>query len=151
MSAASAEQGSRPRSRVDRNADPLVKKAYQFAGLERFPHKKRLSIYAADLGFFGLINLIGRTVRFTVEGWQHWEEATRDGHIPIYTFWHDCIFLATYFWRQRDIVVHRPVVEQIEILENDADLLAVFGNLPARQRDGSPFAKGPCRARLPAR
>ncbi len=38
------------------------------------------------LAFYGLINLIGRTVRFQVEGWSHWQAATR-GHIPIYTFW----------------------------------------------------------------
>ena len=30
---------------------------------------------------------------------------TSAGRQPIYTFWHDCIFLSTYYWRQRGIVV----------------------------------------------
>jgi lysophospholipid acyltransferase (LPLAT)-like uncharacterized protein len=80
-------------------------KPYQFADLSAYPLKKRLAIRAADMSFYGLIRVIGRTVRFEVEGWEHWEAATRDGQVPIYTFWHDCIFLATYFWRRRGIVV----------------------------------------------
>ncbi|MFO0802993.1 MAG: lysophospholipid acyltransferase family protein [Gemmataceae bacterium] len=79
-------------------------KAFTFAPLTAYPWKKRLAIRAASLGFYGLINLIGRTVRFEVEGWQHWEAATR-AHLPVMTFWHDSIFLATYFFRRRNIVV----------------------------------------------
>src|SRR6185369_3648377 len=55
--------------------------------------------------FFFLINLIGRTVRWEMIGWENWEAANKDGHIPIYTFWHNRVFLATYFWRKRRIVV----------------------------------------------
>src|SRR6185369_1615815 len=55
--------------------------------------------------FFFLINLIGRTVRWEMIGWENWEAANKDGHIPIYTFWHNRVFLATYFWRRRKIVV----------------------------------------------
>lgn len=80
-------------------------KAYRFADLSSYSFKQRLLIRAADLVFYLLIQLIGRTVRFEVEGWEHWEAASRDGHIPIYTFWHNRVFLATYFWRRRGIVV----------------------------------------------
>jgi lysophospholipid acyltransferase (LPLAT)-like uncharacterized protein len=62
-------------------------------------------IRAADLVFFLLIKLIGRTVKFRIEGWEHWEAASRDGRLPIYTFWHNRVFLATWFWRRRRIVV----------------------------------------------
>jgi lysophospholipid acyltransferase (LPLAT)-like uncharacterized protein len=62
-------------------------------------------IRAADLIFFLLIKIIGRTVKFKVEGWKNWEAASHDGKIPIYTFWHNRVFLATYFWRRRRIVV----------------------------------------------
>src|SRR6185369_4758339 len=55
--------------------------------------------------FFFLINLIGRTVRWEMIGWENWEAANKDGHIPIYTFWHNRVFLSTYFWRRRRIVV----------------------------------------------
>ncbi|HEX9918797.1 MAG TPA: lysophospholipid acyltransferase family protein [Pyrinomonadaceae bacterium] len=76
-----------------------------FADLSRYSFKQRLIIRAADLAFYTLINLVGRTTRFSVEGWQHWEAATAGGRQPIYTSWHQSVFLATYFWRERGIVV----------------------------------------------
>ncbi|HEV7860866.1 MAG TPA: lysophospholipid acyltransferase family protein [Pyrinomonadaceae bacterium] len=80
-------------------------KAYTFADLSAYPLKQRLLIRAADLVFYLLIQIIGRTVRFEVEGWEHWRAATFEGRLPIYTFWHNRVFLATYFWRRRGIVV----------------------------------------------
>src|SRR5438128_3289104 len=82
-----------------------IDRAYTFASLSSYSLKDRLLIRSADLVFFILINLIGRTVRFEIEGWDNWEAASRDGKIPIYTFWHNRVFLATYFWRRRGIVV----------------------------------------------
>jgi len=98
---ASAEQdfkGARP-------AGETVARAYKFADLSSYPLKKRFLIRAADLAFFLLINVIGRTIRWRVDGWENWEQATRDGQFPIYTFWHNRVFLATYFWQKRRIVV----------------------------------------------
>ena len=98
---ASAEQefkGARP-------AEETVARAYRFADLSSYPPKKRFLIRAADLAFFFLIKVIGRTIRWQVEGWENWEAATREGQLPIYTFWHNRVFLATYFWRKRRIVV----------------------------------------------
>src|SRR5256884_3798603 len=80
-------------------------RAYTFATLSSYSLKDRLLIRAADLAFFIFIKLIGRTVRFEIEGWNNWAAASRDGKIPIYTFWHNRVFLATYFWRRRRIVV----------------------------------------------
>jgi lysophospholipid acyltransferase (LPLAT)-like uncharacterized protein len=82
-----------------------VERAYKFADLSPYPFKKRLLIRAADLAFYVLIQLIGRTTRFEVEGWEHWEAASASPFIPIYTTWHNRVFLATYFWRRRRIVV----------------------------------------------
>lgn len=62
-------------------------------------------IRAADLAFYILIKVIGRSIRFEIAGWEHWQAATAEGKIPIYTFWHNRVFLATYFWRRRGIVV----------------------------------------------
>jgi lysophospholipid acyltransferase (LPLAT)-like uncharacterized protein len=101
----SVKKGKTRECRFNRDADDPVEKAHRFADLSRYPLKKRLIIRTADLAFYGLINLIGRTVRFEVEGWEHWETATRDGRIPVYAFWHEGIFLTTYWWRRRDIVV----------------------------------------------
>jgi lysophospholipid acyltransferase (LPLAT)-like uncharacterized protein len=97
---ASAEQFKGPRP-----GEQTVARAYQFADLSSYPAKERFLIRAADLAFFFLIKLIGSTVRWEVEGWENWEAANRDGHIPIYTFWHNRVFLSTYFWRKRRIVV----------------------------------------------
>src|SRR3989441_1420809 len=80
-------------------------RAYAFSSFSSYSLKDRLLIRGADLVFFLLIKLIGRTVRFEVEGWDNWEAASRDGKIPIYTFWHNRVFLATYFWQKRRIVV----------------------------------------------
>lgn len=100
---ASAEQQSKhqPRER----AGVSVERAYTFRDLSAYPFKKRLLIRAADLVFYVLINLIGRTTRFEVEGWENWEAASSGGRIPIYTTWHNRVFLATYYFRRRRIVV----------------------------------------------
>ena len=82
-----------------------LNRAYTFANLSSYSLKDRLLIRGADLVFFLLIKLIGRTIKFEIEGWYNWEAASRDGKIPIYTFWHNRVFLATYFWRRRGIVV----------------------------------------------
>jgi len=82
-----------------------LNRAYIFANLSSYSLKDRLLIRGADLVFFLLIKLIGRTIKFEIEGWDNWEAASRDGKIPIYTFWHNRVFLATYFWRRRGIVV----------------------------------------------
>jgi lysophospholipid acyltransferase (LPLAT)-like uncharacterized protein len=93
------------RAATARGDDERVARAYRFADLSGYSFKERLMIRAADLAFYLAIRLVGPTVRFTVEGWEHWEEAARDGGRPIYTFWHDRIFLTLYFWRRRGIVV----------------------------------------------
>jgi lysophospholipid acyltransferase (LPLAT)-like uncharacterized protein len=76
-----------------------------FADLSAYSFKQRFIIRAADLGFYSLINFIGHTTRFRVEGWHNWEAATQNGAQPIYTAWHESVFLSTYFWRRRGIVV----------------------------------------------
>jgi hypothetical protein len=88
---------SRPSSNIER--------AYTFASLTSYSFKDRLLIHAADLVFFFLIKLIGRTVKFEIEGWENWEAAAREERIPIYTCWHNRVFLSTYFWQRRAIVV----------------------------------------------
>ncbi|MDT5061286.1 MAG: hypothetical protein QOH63_1745 [Acidobacteriota bacterium] len=103
---ASAEQeqpGERPRK--GERAGESIKRAYEFADLSSYPFKKRLLISLADLAFYSLISILGRCARFEVEGWENHEQVTSEGGLPIYCFWHDRIFLTTYWWRQRRIVV----------------------------------------------
>ena len=82
-----------------------VERAYKFADLSDYSFKQRLTIRLADLAFYALINLIGRTIKFEVTGWENHEQIQRDGHLPIYVFWHERIFTTTYWWRNRRIVV----------------------------------------------
>jgi lysophospholipid acyltransferase (LPLAT)-like uncharacterized protein len=82
-----------------------VERAYRFADLSGYTRRERLLIRAADIAFYLLVRLIGRTVRFRVEGWEHWEAAQSGGGRPIQAFWHDRILLATYYFRGRGIVV----------------------------------------------
>jgi len=88
-----------------RSAEETIARAYRFADLSSYSLKNRLLIRTADIAFFVLIKLIGHTIRWQVEGWENWEAASRDGQLPIYTLWHNRVFLATYFWQKRRIVV----------------------------------------------
>ena len=88
-----------------RSSDDTVRRVYEFADLSEYPFKKRLLIRLADLLFYVLIKLIGLTARFEVVGWENHEKAEENGGLPIYCFWHDRIFLTTYWWRNRRIVV----------------------------------------------
>ena len=86
-------------------AETRLTRPYAFADLSRYSFKDRLLIRCADAAFYLLIKLLGATTRFEVEGWENWEAASRDGSLPIYCFWHNRIFLGTYFFRNRQIVV----------------------------------------------
>ena len=99
---ATVTQRARPRDERERRT---VERAYSFADLSDYGFKQRLTIRAADLAFYSLIRLIGATVRFEVEGREHLAEAARGGRLPIYTTWHDRVFLSTYFFRRRRIIV----------------------------------------------
>src|SRR6266498_4886309 len=80
----------------ERSASADIERAYSFARLSGYSFKDRILIRAADVAFFILIKLIGRSVKFEIEGWENWEAAAREGKIPIYTFWHNRVFLSTY-------------------------------------------------------
>ncbi|HKS29660.1 MAG TPA: lysophospholipid acyltransferase family protein [Pyrinomonadaceae bacterium] len=101
---ATAEKTEGARRTKGERADTLSR-AYTFRDISQYPLKKRLMIRAADLLFYLLIKVIGGSTRFQVEGWENWEAASRDQLIPIYTFWHEQVFLATHFWQRRRIVV----------------------------------------------
>jgi lysophospholipid acyltransferase (LPLAT)-like uncharacterized protein len=58
----------------------------------------------ASAGYWA-IRLIGRSVRWESEGLEHLEAIHLSGHQAILTFWHGRIFPATWYWRNRGIVV----------------------------------------------
>ncbi|MEO8435043.1 MAG: lysophospholipid acyltransferase family protein [Pyrinomonadaceae bacterium] len=105
LAAATMQVQPQPHSVATRERSATkIERAYSFGDLSSYSFKERLLIRLADLVFFVLIKLIGRTVRFQVEGWENWEAVGRDGRLPIFALWHNRIFLATYFWQRRGIV-----------------------------------------------
>jgi len=91
--------------RATRRAADADRKAFQFADLSSYSFKQRLTIRAASLGIYGLTSLIGRTVRYEIEGREHWDAVTQTAGNAVYAFWHDSIVLATWYFRKRDVVV----------------------------------------------
>ena len=66
---------------------------------------KRLQIAAiAGLGY-PLINALGHTLRWRVEGMHHLDAITASGRQPVMAFWHGRILPATFYFRGRGIVV----------------------------------------------
>jgi lysophospholipid acyltransferase (LPLAT)-like uncharacterized protein len=51
------------------------------------------------------MRFVGSTLRWDVIDWQNLEQIYQDGKRPILAFWHGRIFLATYYFRGRGIVV----------------------------------------------
>ena len=82
-----------------------IKKAYSFADLSSYRWQQRWLIRAADSLFFLLISLIGRTIRFEVRGMEHLAHIRQAGQLEIQCFWHGSIFLATYYFRGRGLIV----------------------------------------------
>ena len=70
-----------------------------------FSRGQRLKARLIGLAGYVAISIISRTVRWRSEGDEHLEEIHRSGRRAIFTFWHGRIFPATYYWRNRGIVV----------------------------------------------
>jgi len=58
----------------------------------------------AGLGY-PLINALGHTLRWRVEGLHHLDAILVSGRQPVMAFWHGRILPATYYFRRRGIVV----------------------------------------------
>ena len=66
---------------------------------------KRVQVAAiAGLGY-PLINVLGHTLRFHVEGLDHYDAIVASGRQPVMAFWHGRILPATFYFRRRGIVV----------------------------------------------
>jgi lysophospholipid acyltransferase (LPLAT)-like uncharacterized protein len=82
-----------------------IERAYAPSDLSSYSFTERMMIRAIGLALYFVIKLLGSTIKFEVEGWENWEAASAEGRLPVYTSWHSGVFLSTYFWRDRDIVV----------------------------------------------
>src|SRR5690242_12958540 len=66
---------------------------------------KRFQAAAIAATAYPLINALGHTLRWRVEGLQHLDAITQSGRQPVMAFWHGRILSATFFFRRRGIVV----------------------------------------------
>lgn len=78
---------------------------YEFSSLEKYSWRQKVVIHLAEKLIYLLMNTIGRTVRFETAGGEYLEQIERNEKIPVLTFWHDRMFLGTYYFRRRGIVV----------------------------------------------
>lgn len=62
-------------------------------------------IRVADLVGYAMTSLLGKSIRFEVENWEKLEQIIAAGQQPVLVFWHDRILLATYYFRDRSIIV----------------------------------------------
>ena len=108
---AKAMDGERRSSRRASPSDASVSLArlrnrvYRFSDLSAYRTRDRWIIRVAGIVFYLLIRLICSTLRWEVRGGEHLDSIQIRGHRPIFTFWHVCILSATWFWRNRGIVV----------------------------------------------
>jgi hypothetical protein len=58
----------------------------------------------AGLGY-PIINALGHTLRWQVDGWEQFERIVTSGRRPVLAFWHGRILPATFYFRRRGIVV----------------------------------------------
>lgn len=66
---------------------------------------KRAQVATIAAIAYPLINLLGHTLRWRVEGMQHLDAIASSGRQPVMGFWHGRILTATYYFRRRGIVV----------------------------------------------
>ena len=66
---------------------------------------KRLEAAAISIIGYRLCAALGATLKWRVEGLQHYDAVVLGGHQPIIAFWHGRILPSTIFFRDRGIVV----------------------------------------------
>ena len=71
----------------------------------RQSRRKRLEAAVIAACGYRLIAALGATLRWRVEGLEHFDAIVGSGRQPIMGFWHGRILTATYYFRRRGIVV----------------------------------------------
>src|SRR5688572_13657565 len=75
------------------------------SSIQRLSTIKRAQAAAIAALGYPLINMLGQTLRWRVEGLQHFDGVLAAGRHPVVAFWHGRILPATFYFRRRDIVV----------------------------------------------
>lgn len=67
--------------------------------------RKRAQVAAIAGAGYPLISALGHTLRWRVDGVQHFDAIRAAGRQPVMAFWHGRILPATFYFRRRGIVV----------------------------------------------
>jgi lysophospholipid acyltransferase (LPLAT)-like uncharacterized protein len=117
---AASDRAARPSTRrrvkavTGAHLDGLRRRIYRMSDLSGYGWRDRFIIRAADLFFSILLRVIGVTMRWEAHGAEHLDAIHASGRRAIFTFWHACIFSATWYWRRRGIVVMSSVSRDAE-------------------------------------
>jgi lysophospholipid acyltransferase (LPLAT)-like uncharacterized protein len=71
----------------------------------RESRRRRFEAAAISAIGYRVIGSLGATLRWRLDGFEHFDEIRAAGHQPIMSFWHGRILPATYYFRRRGIVV----------------------------------------------
>lgn len=71
----------------------------------RLSARQRAQAAAIAAVGYPLISALGHTLRWRVDGLQHFDGILASGRQPVMTFWHGRILPATFYFRRRGIVV----------------------------------------------
>ena len=74
------------------------------AGWRTSPRKRAAAALIAAVGYQAM-RAVGLTLRWRIEGFEQFDRLAAAGHRPIMAFWHGRILPATYYFRDRGIVV----------------------------------------------
>lgn len=72
---------------------------------------------------YAFARLTGPTLRYEVLGWQHIERVHSQNRRCVYSFWHQTIFLAMWWWRYRGVVAMTSANFDGQILGNALEKL----------------------------
>jgi len=98
---------------MDSSREPRVSTSGAPPRAARVPHaegwrlspRKRAELAAIAGVGYPLISALGHTLRWRVEGWDHLDAILASGRQPVMAFWHGRILPATFYFRNRGIVV----------------------------------------------
>ncbi|OGF62240.1 MAG: hypothetical protein A2Y62_14020 [Candidatus Fischerbacteria bacterium RBG_13_37_8] len=85
------------------------------------------------------VHLINRTLKFRVVGLEYYQELIKEGKSVIFAFYHNGIFMATYYWRKKDIAV---LTSQNFDGEYTARIIKKFGYIPVRGSSSKDAIRG---------
>ena len=103
-----------PGASGDSDIGALRTRVYAFSDLSNYGTRDKLTIRVADILLYSVIRSVCSTLRWEVRGREHLDTVLASGHRPIFTSWHVCTLSATWFFRNRGIVVMSSVSRDAE-------------------------------------